>query len=247
MQILRAKNILITGCNRGIGMSMLQVCASHGANVWANARQYNADFENYCFEMSKKYCVNVTPVYFDLASKQEILSAVKSIKNSEYPINGLINNAGITHNALFQMSTEANIRENLDVNFVGPFILTQYITKLMVRNGGGAIVSIASSAAFDANAGRAAYGASKAALLTATKALSRELGGAKVRANTIAPGITQTDMLASMSEETIKQTGESTALGRCGRPDEIASVAAFLISDLSSYITGQTLRVDGGM
>ena len=247
MQILKEKNILITGCNRGIGMSMLQVCASHGANIWANARQYSVDFENYCFEMSNRYSVNVTPVYFDLGSKEDILSAVKLIKNSEFTINGLINNAGITYNALFQMSTEVNIRENLDINFVGPFILTQYITKLMVRNGGGSIVSVASSAAFDANSGRSVYGASKAALLTATKAISRELGVAKVRANTIAPGITQTDMLASMSEETIKVTSESTALGRCGRPDEIASVAAFLVSDLSSYITGQTLRVDGGM
>ena len=140
-----------------------------------------------------------------------------------------------------------NLRENLEVNFIGPFILTQYITKLMVRNGGGSIVSIASSAAIDGNSGRSAYGASKAALLTATKALSREVGVSGIRSNTIAPGITETEMLSSMSAETIMETAESTALKRCGMPHEIASVAAFLISDMSSYITGQTLRVDGGM
>jgi 3-oxoacyl-[acyl-carrier protein] reductase len=247
MRILENKNILITGCNRGIGKAMLEVCASHGANIWANARQFNEQFEEHCTRISKDYQVDVIPVYFDLTEKNQILAAVKLIRGSSNPINGLINNVGITYNSLFQMSTEANLRENMDVNFIGPYILTQYIAKLMVRNGGGSIVSIASSAALDANSGRSAYGASKAALLNATKAVSRELGISNIRANSIAPGITETDMLSSMSDETIQETADSTALGRCGKPDEIASAAAYLISDLSSYITGQTLRVDGGM
>jgi 3-oxoacyl-[acyl-carrier protein] reductase len=226
---------------------MVEVCALHGANVWANARCPDEDFENYCLSISEKYGVSVNPVYFDLTSKAQIVDSVKIIRASETPINGLINNAGITYNSLFQMSSERDLRENLDVNFIGPFILTQYITKLMVRNGGGSIVSIASSAAIDGNSGRSAYGASKAALLTATKALSREVGESGIRSNSIAPGITATEMLSSMSAETVKETAESTALKRCGMPHEIASVAAFLISDMSSYITGQTIRVDGGM
>ena len=140
-----------------------------------------------------------------------------------------------------------DLREIIEVIFIGPYVLTQYISKLMIRNGEGSIVSIASSAAIDGNSGRSAYGASKAALLTATKALSREVGISGIRANTIAPGITETEMLMSMSEDTINETAESTCLNRCGSPHEIANVAAFLISDMSSYITGQTLRVDGGM
>ena len=247
MGMLSGKNILITGCARGIGKSMVEVCAKHGANIWANARSPNENFDNYCKWISEQYGVSVIPAYFDLISKTEIVDSVKMIRASDSPINGLINNAGITYNSLFQMSSEMNLRENLEVNFIGPFILTQYITKLMVRNGGGSIVSIASSAAIDGNSGRSAYGASKAALLTATKALSREVGASGIRSNTIAPGITETDMLSSMSVETIMETSESTALKRCGMPHEIASVAAFLISDMSSYITGQTLRVDGGM
>ena len=247
MGMLSEKNILITGCARGIGKSMVEVCAKHGANIWANARSQNENFNNYCQSISEQHSVSVIPTYFDLTSKAEIVDSVKMIRASDRPINGLINNAGITYNSLFQMSSETNLRENLEVNFIGPFILAQYITKLMIKNGGGSIVSIASSAAIDGNSGRSAYGASKAALLTATKALSREVGASGIRSNTIAPGITETDMLSSMSVETIMETSESTALKRCGMPHEIASVAAFLISDMSSYITGQTLRVDGGM
>jgi len=247
MGMLKEKNILITGCARGIGKSMLEVCAEHGANIWANARHQNEKFEKYCDLISEKFNITVIPVYFDLTSKTEIMKTVKLIRASDYPINGLINNAGITYNSLFQMSSEINLRENLDVNFIGPFILTQYITKLMIRNGGGSVVSIASSAAIDGNLGRSAYGSSKAALLTATKTLSRELGTSGIRSNIIAPGITETEMLNSMSVEVIKETAETTSLRRCGQPHEIASVAAFLISDMSSYITGQTIRVDGGM
>jgi len=247
MGMLNGKNILITGCARGIGKSMVEVCAKHGANVWANARSPNENFDNYCQSITEQYDVSVIPAYFDLTSKTEIVNSVKMIRASDSPINGLINNAGITYNSLFQMSSETNLRENLEVNFIGPFILTQYITKLMVRNGGGSVVSIASSAAIDGNSGRSAYGASKAALLTATKALSREVGVFGIRSNTIAPGITETEMLSSMSAEIIAETAKSTALKRCGMPYEIASVAAFLMSDMSSYITGQTLRVDGGM
>lgn len=247
MKMLSGKNILITGCARGIGKSMLEVCAKHGANIWANARSPDDNFENYCSSISERYNVTLAPVYFDITNKEEIINIIKKIRASDMPINGLINNAGITYNSVFQMSSEMNLRENMEVNFIGPYILTQYIAKLMIRNGGGSIVSIASSAAIDGNAGRSAYGASKAALSTATKSLSREVGISGIRSNTIAPGITETEMLSSMSTETINETAESTALKRCGLPHEIASVAAFLISDMSSYITGQTLRVDGGM
>lgn len=247
IKILDKKNILITGCNRGIGKSTVKVCASMGANIWANARSYNKDFEKFCKSTSQEFNVKIYPVYFDLINHDEIKDAVKLIRSSDIPINGLINNAGITFNSFFQMTSMINIKENLDVNFVGPFFLTQYIIKMMIRNGGGSIVSVSSSAAMDANPGRSAYGASKAALLTATKALSREVGEHNLRANIIAPGVTQTEMIESMSSEIIEETVNTTSLKRCGNPEEIAYVAAFLISDMSSYITGQTIRVDGGM
>lgn len=247
MKILKNKSILITGSNRGIGKAMVEFCASQGANIWANARKKSDSFENECALISANNGVLINTLYFDLEDKSAILKAIKLIRNSDMGIDGLINNAGITYNSLFQMSSEENIRENLNVNFIGPYILTQYVSKLMARNGGGSIVSISSTAAFDSNPGRSAYGASKAALASATKALSRELGSSGIRSNSIAPGITLTEMVSSMSDEVIDITAKSTALGRCGKPIEIAAVAAYLLSDLSSYITGQTIRVDGGM
>ena len=137
MGMLSGKNILITGCARGIGKSMVEMCAKHGANIWANARNSNQNFDNYCKSISEQYSVTVIPTYFDLTSKTEIVDSVKMIRSSDSPINGLINNAGITYNSLFQMSSEMDLRENVDVNFIGPFILTQYIIKIMLRNGGG--------------------------------------------------------------------------------------------------------------
>lgn len=246
-KLLEGKTILVTGCRRGIGKSTLEVCARNGANVWAHARRSDTQFEKYCESLSSEFSVDINPIYFDLNDGEEIVTAVKTIRGSGPQINGLINNAGITYNAVFHMSSVQRIQENLSVNFVGPVLLTQYVSKLMIRGGGGAIVSIASSAALDGNSGRSAYGASKAALMAATKSLSREVGVSNVRANTIAPGITETDMLDSMTEETIEETARATSLGRCAQASEIANVAAFLVSDLSSYITGQTIRVDGGM
>jgi 3-oxoacyl-[acyl-carrier protein] reductase len=246
-KILNGKNILVTGSNRGIGKSIIEMAASYGANLWANARKREQDFEDFCKKTSLANNVVIEPIYFDLQSKDQILAGVKEIKKSDREINGLISNAGITYNALFQMSSEDNIRENLDINFIGPFLLTQYVVKLMTRANGGSIISIASSAALDGNQGRSAYGASKAALLTATKSLSREVGEFNIRANIIAPGITETEMLTSMSQETIDLTLNETSLKRSAHPSEIANVACFLVSDLSSYITGQTIRVDGGM
>jgi 3-oxoacyl-[acyl-carrier protein] reductase len=247
MKLLTEKNILITGCARGIGRMILKACAENGANVWANARNKTSDFEEMCRKVSEEHSIKVTPVYFDLKCKDEIVAAVKKIRSEKVSIDGLVNNAGITYNALFQMSSERDLHENIDVNFVGPLILTQYICKLMARQNSGSIVSITSSAAHDANSGRAIYGASKAALSCATKALSREVGVLNIRANSIAPGITETEMLSTMSDEVISETASLTALKRCGKPSEIANVAVFLLSDWSSYITGQTIRVDGGM
>ena len=247
IKILENKNILITGSNRGIGKALIEVTATHGANIWANARKKNSQFESLCKKISEENKVEATPIYFDLKNKDEILDAIKIIKSSHNNITGLVNNAGITYNSLFQMSTEDNIRENLDVNYIGPFLLTQYVVKLMSRTGGGSIVSVSSSAAIDANSGRSAYGASKAALLCSTKALSREVGNLNIRANIVAPGITKTDMISSMTEEVIDQTVKSASLNRCGDPQEIANACAFLLSDFSSYVTGQTIRVDGGM
>lgn len=244
-RLLLGKNAIITGCARGMGHKMMEVFAENGANLWACARKQTEQFEQDVKDFSEKYDVRITPVYFELTDSNEMKQAVKQIMSAKQPIDILINNAGITYNALFQMSTIEQIHNTLEVNFVAPFLFTQYIVKLMLRNGGGSIVNIASSAGQDGNSGRSVYGASKAAVICATKALAEELGVKGIRANAIAPGITNTDMLSSMTEEVIQETVNNTNMKRLGQPLDIANAALFLASDLSSYMTGQVLRVDG--
>jgi 3-oxoacyl-[acyl-carrier protein] reductase len=244
-RLLLGKNAIITGCARGMGHKMMEVFAENGANLWACARKQTEQFEQDVKDFSEKYDVRITPIYFELTDSNEMKQAVKQIMSAKQPIDILINNAGITYNALFQMSTIEQIHNTLEVNFVAPFLFTQYIVKLMLRNGGGSIVNIASSAGQDGNSGRSVYGASKAAVICATKALAEELGVKGIRANAIAPGITNTDMLSSMTEEVIQETVNNTDMKHLGQPLDIANAALFLASDLSSYMTGQVLRVDG--
>lgn len=245
--ILENKNIIITGTRRGMGHAMVEVFAANGANIWAHAREETEEFKKDCNEIAEKYGVQVWPCCFELTDYEAMKEAVKKIRSYKLAVDGLVNNAGITYNALFQMSNVDEVRRQMEVNFFAPYQFTQYIVKLMVRNKKGSIVNIASSAGLDGNSGKSAYGASKAALITMTKSIAEELGAVGVRANCIAPGITDTEMLLTMPEYIVEDTKKSVDLQRVGKPADIADAAAFLISDLSSYITGQVLRVDGGM
>lgn len=245
--ILTDKNVIITGCAQGIGKAILEIFASQGANIWACARSNSDEFNAFLLELSDKYPGDIWPVYFDLKDHDQLKGAVKSISASKRKVDVLVNNAGITYNALFLMSSMAQMREVFEVNFFSPFLLTQYIAKIMIRQKQGSIINISSSAGIDGNAGRSVYGSSKAAMICATKAMAAELGVYGVRVNSIAPGIIQTSMVSSMSEKVIQDTLLMSDMNRMGKPDEIAKVALFLASDMSSYVTGQVLRVDGGL
>lgn len=245
--LLENKTAIITGCNRGIGKAILEAFAANGATIFACTRKESDEFTGLINELSEKYSVTIIPVYFDISNFDEIRAAVKLVQSAKKPIDALVNNAGITYNALFQMSTIDKLKEVFDVNFVSQFILTQYISKLMVRQKSGSIINIASTAGIDGNSGRSVYGASKAAVICMTKAISAELGEFGIRSNTIAPGMTDTDMLSSMNESLIQESLQTIDIKRLAKPSEIADTAVFLASDLSSYITGQVIRVDGGM
>lgn len=246
-KLLGNKTILVTGTARGMGHKMVEVFAENGANVFAHARVDNMEHHDFCQEVSERAGVQVMPLYFDLQDAGAVKDAIKEIRATKMPINGLVNNAGIIYNALFQMTDMDKLRELFEVNFFAPFFLTQYVVKLMARNGGGSIVNISSVAALDGNSGKAAYGASKAALITMTKSISEEMASSGIRANVVCPGATETDMLNDMPGYIIEMQREDTFLGKLGQPADVANVAMFLLSDYSSYITGQVLRVDGGL
>ena len=159
-KMLLGKTIIVTGTSRGMGKTMVELFAQNGANVIAHARSHTDAHEQMCSELSEKYKTNVVPIYFDLKDQDKIKESVMIIKKQYPVIDGLVNNAGITYNALFQMTSMEKLREQFEVNFFSPYLLTQYISKLMVKQGKGSIVNISSTAAQDGNSGKSAYGSS---------------------------------------------------------------------------------------
>ncbi len=246
-KLLENKNIIVTGTRRGIGKKLLEILAANGANVWAHARIETNDFTDECKRLSEKYKIQVWPVCFEMTDYEAMRGEIKKIRNYKLQVDGLVNNAGITYNALFQMSDMNVVRKQMEVNFFSVYQFTQYIVKLMIRPKKGSIVNISSTAGLDGNSGKSAYGASKAALIAMTKSVAAELGNQGIRANCIAPGITETEMLSTMPDYIVEAVKNDVDLKRVGKPEDIADTAVFLLSDLSSYITGQVIRVDGGM
>ncbi len=247
MKMLEGKNVIVTGTARGIGHKMVEIFAQNGANVFAHARKETQEHKQFCEQLAEKENVQIIPVYFDLQDEDAIKDAVKSIRSTKLSIDGLVNNAGVTYNALFQMTNMDELRKQFEVNFFAPYLFTQYISKLMIRNRKGSIVNVSSSAALDGNSGKSAYGASKAALLTMTLSIAEELGTSGIRANVICPGVTETDMVSTMPEYISEVQKEAAFLKKLGKTDDIANTALYLLSDYSSYITGQIFRVDGGV
>lgn len=245
--MLENKTAIITGCNRGIGKAILEVFAKNRCNIFAHARKETDDFLNTINELSKKYFVKIYPIYFNLKDIDEIKNAVKKIRSYKFPIDILVNNAGITSNKLFQMTTLEDVQEQFDINFKSLFVLSQYITKMMLRNNHGSIVNVSSISALGGDVGRSIYGASKAAVSSLTKTMAAELGEGNIRVNAVAPGFIKTDMMDFMSEDIIEKNLKMSKLKRIGKPEEVANVVAFLCSDLSSYVTGQVINIDGGI
>jgi len=245
--ILENKLALITGANRGIGLSILKKFSENGANIIACARSKNNKFEQLVLDISKKFKNKITPVYFDLSQENEVEQGIEKINAISNKIDIIVNNAGINQVSLFQMTSIKKIKEIFDINFFSPLRLTQKLMKIMIRNKKGSIINISSNAAKECDAGRVGYASSKAALIAFTKVLSKELGSFNIRVNAVAPGLTNTDMMGKdVSKKIIEEAIKRVALKRPAEPEEISDVVAFLGSDLSSYISGEVIFVTGG-
>lgn len=244
--MLKQKNVVVTGANRGIGFAIAKTFAAQGAHVFACMRSLDPD-------VLQRLALNGEPerikgVALDLGEESSIKAAIKEIASlTGNKVDVLVNNAGTASGSLFQMMPIAELRRVFEINFFGQILLTQGLSRLMTRHRSGSIINIASTAVEIADPGTLAYGTSKSAFSRASQSMATELGRSGVRVNTISPGVTKTDMYDQMSPEARERLINTAALKRAAEPQDIANVALFLASDLSSFVTGQTLRVDGGM
>ncbi len=244
--MLTGKNAIITGSNRGIGLAAVEVFAEQGAVVWACARTRSEEFESRLKEIADKNAVAITPVYFDVSDKAAAKEAVQKIGRAAGTIDVLVNNAGISVEKLFSMTSIETIQKTIEVNFLSQVYLAQLVSRYMMKAKAGSIVNVASVAGIESEEGGVAYGSSKAAVIFATKTMALELGPYGIRVNSVSPGFIDTDMWAGRKDEIREKILSETPLRRQGAPREAANAILFLASELSSYITRQNIVVDGG-
>jgi len=245
--LLNGKTAIITGSNRGIGHTILETFAREGCStIWAHVRCESVSFSNEVNVLSEKFGTEIIPVYFDMTDTELLRESIKNLIRSKKRIDILVNNAGIAHGGLFQMTPVQQIKDVFDVNFFAGMEITQLVTRIMTKQKSGSIINMASISGIDLKKGNCAYGVSKAAVIAWTKTLSSELGSYGVRVNAVAPGLTDTRMATLMEENAGMEMVNDSAFSRLGTPQEIANTVLFLASDLSSFINGQVIRVDGG-
>ena len=244
--MLEGKTALVTGSGRGIGRVMVESFVQNGADVIAHARRDTAEFRDWCATLTARYGVSVIPVFFDLTDSVTMKAAVRALITAKVPVNVLVNNAGMAHGGLFQMTSLDKIREVFEVNLFAHMELTQQLLRYIIKCGGGSIINMGSVLGQDLPAGSCAYGVSKAALMAFTQTLAAECGPLGVRVNALAPGLTKTDMAGQMEAKAEQTMLNQCAMKRLALPEEIANAAVFLASDKASFINGQIVRVDGG-
>ena len=246
MKLLDGKNVIITGASRGIGRGIAKVFAEHGANV---AFTYSSS-EAPALELEKELSalgVKAKAYKSNAASYSEAESLVASILEEFDSIDVLINNAGITKDNLLMRMSEEDFDAVVEVNLKSVFNMTKAVQRTMLKQRKGSIVNMSSVVGVKGNAGQANYAASKAGMIGFTKSVALELGSRNIRCNAIAPGFIETEMTDKLDEKTVQGWRDAIPLKRGGTPEDVANACLFLASDLSAYVTGQVLNVDGGM
>ena len=245
---MNGKNAIVTGARTGIGYGVVEKFASLGINIWAIVHREDSDFLSKIQELSNRYNVWITPVYIDLSDEEQIKQGVQSIIKEKKPIDILVNAAGmLSPKRLFTMTSMADVRKLMDVNFFAVLQMSQLVSRVMMRQKSGSIVNISSMSAWGDDTAQLEYAVSKAAINCATKKMAKELGAYGVRVNAVAPGLIETKMLAEANEEDVANLVSGTSLKRLGQPKDVADLIAYLVSDEASYVTGQVIRIDGGI
>ena len=246
-ELLKERVAVVTGASRGIGKAVCEVFAANGAVILACVREINESQKSWLAGLQSKK-VKLIFIQLDLTDSLSINSAVKDIQTSGYIPNILVNCAGIAEGALFNMTSLDSMRSLFETNVFAQVAFSQKISRLMMRkSNGGSIINISSSSSNTVDSGTMAYGASKIALERVSKSMALELAPHGIRVNVIAPGFVNSDMGSQMDATARKKLIGMSILKKEGQPLDIANAALFLASDLSSHITAQVIRVDGGI
>ena len=246
MKLLEGKNILITGGSRGIGKSIVEVLFNSGANVGFtfSSSQSAANEIAKNLNSSSQKCI----AYKSDASKlDQCENLVELFLNDFETIDVLINNAGITKDNLLMRMGEDDFDKVMEVNLKSVFNMTKACQRVFLKNRKGSIINMSSVVGVKGNAGQSNYAASKAGIIGFSKSIAQELGSRSIRCNVIAPGFIKTEMTDNLSDSIIESWTENIPLKRPGESNDVANLCLFLASDLSSYITGQVINVDGGL
>ena len=238
MRILENKVVLVTGAGRGIGRAIAEKFAAHGAKVYAN----DLSMDGVAFEG------DVTPIAFDVTDSAALKAALMRINKEAGRIDCVVNNAAIIANQKLGMVTKDLLQKIYSVNVFAVLDMIQLASRLMARHGGGSIVNIASATAVHGSAGQVAYSSTKGAIISMTKSAAKELAPQGIRVNAVAPGIVKTERFEELYESDGAKIDDRISripMGRLATPDDVANACVFLASDLSSYVTGQVLGVDG--
>jgi len=244
--MLTGKTAVITGASRGIGRAIALQMAQNGADI-AIIYSSNEAAANEVKVMAEKHSIIARAYKCNVADFAETKTVCEKILEDFKKIDILVNNAGIARDTLLLRMTEADFDEVTDVNLKGAFNFIKHLSRPLMKSGAGRIINISSVSGLIGNPGQVNYSAAKAGLIGMTKTVARELAGKKVTCNAIAPGFIDTDMTASLSDTAKNFIDTGIPLKRMGTPDDVANLAAFLASEQASYITGETIRVDGGL
>ncbi|WP_417335630.1 3-oxoacyl-ACP reductase FabG [Halobacteriovorax marinus] len=245
---LKDKKVLVTGATRGIGRAIALNLASQGAHVVFNFREGKEEIAKQMEEELKAAgAANATAVMFDVTNSEQIKTALDAFNKEHGAITGLVNNAGISKDQIVLRLKEEDITQTLDTNLKGSILVTSALSRTFLRAENVSIVNISSVVGLMGNPSQIAYAASKAGMLGFTKSYAKELASRNVRCNAICPGFIETDMTEALDEKVKEAYLSSIPLNRLGNVEEVANLVNFLLSRASSYITGEVIKIDGGL
>lgn len=244
--MLEGKNALVTGASRGIGRAIALELAKQGSNVAVNYAGNEKKAEAVVQEIEKLGCKAIK-IKTDVADEAAVKMMVKEVISEFGSLDILVNNAGITRDNLLMRMKETEFDEVINTNLKGVFLCTKAVTRQMMKQRAGKIINVASIVGISGNPGQANYVAAKAGVIGLTKTTAKELASRNILVNAVAPGFISTDMTEALSQEQQEEMLAMIPLKKLGEPEDVAKVVRFLASDDASYITGQTIHIDGGM